>query len=76
MIAKAQSGKPRIIHPSAFSSLPDTANLLAYEMPSVPSNWLQEKETDENKCRQTQWHFGRLWLARAANDETPTLELW
>lgn len=43
-------------------------------MPFVPSNWLQEKETDENKCRQTQWHFGRLWLARAANDETPTLE--
>lgn len=76
MIAKAQSGNPRVIHPSAFSSLPDTANLLAYEMPFVPSKLLQEKGTDENKCRQTQWHFGRLWLARAANDETPTLELW
>jgi len=43
-------------------------------MPSVPSNVVQEKGTDQNKCRQTQLHFGRLWLARAADEETPTLE--
>jgi hypothetical protein len=76
MIAKAQSVKSRVTHPSAFSSLPDTANLQAYEMPFVPSKLLQEKGTDENKCRPKQWYFGRLWLARAANDETPSLELW
>ena len=74
MIAKAQSVISRFTSPGAFSTSSDTANLQAYEMPSVPSNVVQEKGTDQNKCRQTQLHFGRLWLARAADEETPTLE--